>query len=143
MPPVAPDDQVRGARSGDEGWCRSATPVRSWRTPQTQIRRAVSDQRKRFLRSLTLPARRASLLDCRLEAEVLHQERPLVGGFLDDLCSWLAGAVACLRLDADQHRVRAEVIRLQRRGELETVTRHDAVVRVGGCYQCRGVRPLP
>ena len=54
----------------------------------------------------------------------------------------LAGAVAGPGLDADQHRRRAALRRLQRRGELEAVRRHHAVVVVGGRDQRRRiVRP--
>ena len=47
--------------------------------------------------------------------------------------------MARLGLDADQHRLRAALRRLQRRGVLEGVARHDAIVVIGGGDERRRV----
>ena len=72
-----------------------------------------------------------------LHVQDLDEERPAVGGLLDDLGRRLARAVAGLGLDADQDGVVARLGRLERRGELEAVRGDDAVVVVGGGDQGR------
>src|SRR5262249_62434050 len=51
--------------------------------------------------------------------QVLDEERPLIGDFLDDLRRRLAAAVAPVGLDADQHRRGAPPAILHLRGALE------------------------
>ena len=74
-----------------------------------------------------------------LDAEGAQRERQHVGALVDLLAGRLARAVAGLGLDADQHRRRAGLRRLQRRGELEAVRRHHAIVVVAGRHQRRRI----
>ena len=75
----------------------------------------------------------------RLHVQDLHQERLLVGQFLDHLRRRLARPVAGLRLDARQHRRIARLAVLQHGRELEAVARHHAVVGVGRRHQRRRI----
>ena len=60
--------------------------------------------------------------------EGLHEEGPAVGELFDDLCGWLARAVARLRLDTDKHRSTACLRGLKRRGKLKAVSRPNTIV---------------
>lgn len=64
----------------------------------------VSPTHQRGLeRRYSLPRRAngfASLRQVRLELQVFHQERPHIGGFLDQFARGLAGSVPSFRLDA-------------------------------------------
>src|SRR6266496_2531800 len=75
-----------------------------------------------------------------LHVQYVNEERPAIGLLLDDLGGGLAGAMARLGLDADQHGIRAALRRLQRRGILEGVGRHDAIVVIGGGDERRSRR---
>src|SRR2546425_493737 len=67
---------------------------------------------------LTRPRRRRTLRR-QLHVKIVNEERPAVGLLLDDFRGWLAGAVAGLRLDPNQHRLGAALRGLQRRGVLK------------------------
>src|SRR5262249_60368918 len=73
------------------------------------------------------------------ECEPLGEKRPLIGVVRDLQRHGLARAVPGARPDAEQDRVRAELRRLQRGGELEAVPRHHTIVVIGGGDEGRGV----
>ena len=64
-------------------------------------------------------------------AQILDEERPAVGLFLDDHRGRLARTMPRLGLDPDQDRGLTPLHLLQRRRELERVARHDTVVVIG------------
>src|SRR6187401_1117039 len=79
-----------------------------------------------------------------LHVEHLHEERVDVRALLDDLRRRLAGAVARLGFDPDEHGRWSGLRGLQRRGELETVRRRHAIVVIGRCDERRRIgRPRP
>lgn len=70
---------------------------------------------------------------------VVEEERPNIGGLLDDLARGLTCAMSCHRVDADEYRQLAFVGLLQTRNELVAVCRHDTVIVVGSRYHRGGV----
>src|SRR2546422_11179206 len=80
-----------------------------------------------------------TLFRSQLHVQIVNEERPAVGLLLDDFRGWLAGAVAGLRLDPDQHRLDAALRGLQRGGVLERVTGHDAIIVIGGRNEGGGI----
>ena len=67
-----------------------------------------------------------------LDSEVVHDERLYVGVLVDDFRHGLAVAVPCVDIDTDELHRRPGVRRLQRRGVLEGMGGHHAVVVVAG-----------
>src|ERR1051326_2233841 len=82
------------------------------------------------------PSERKSL---HLHPQILHEERVLIGDLFDLLRRRLAAAVARARFDANEHG-RGRCLRfLNRRGALEAVAGHDAVIRVRSRDQRRRI----
>lgn len=71
----------------------------------------------------------------RATLHVGERERPHVGEFGDPFVGRPI-PVRRLRLDSDQHGLVAPLRRLKRRGELERMTRDDAIVMIRGCDEC-------
>ncbi len=78
-----------------------------------------------------------------LHVHHFDERSPLVGRLLDELGGRFAGAATSFGLDPDQDRAIARLGRLQRRGELEAMGRHDAVIMVGGRDQGRQLAYSP
>src|SRR5438067_2185189 len=73
----------------------------------------------------------------------MQEERESVGGFIDQLRSWLTESVSRTDIDADENRCRAGMCILKGGGKLIAVSRNDAIVVISGRNQgCRIVRAL-
>src|SRR2546426_7586497 len=73
----------------------------------------------------------------------MQEERENVGGFIDQLRSWLTESVSRTDIDADENRCRAGMCILKGGGKLIAVSRNDAIVVISGRNQgCRIVRAL-
>ena len=83
-------------------------------------------------------AHRAGVLARHRQAQLVCGERQDVGTFRDLPVRRPIGMTS-LRLDADQRRPGTALRRLQRRGELERMARHHAIVVVGGDDERGGV----
>src|ERR1043166_2280701 len=78
--------------------------------------------------TINLGGHRLSPPSTAVHRQVFYQKRHPVRLLLDDFTGGLPGTVSRLRLDLDQHRLRARLRGLERRRELERVPRHHAIV---------------
>src|ERR1041385_1527341 len=102
------------------GWFGSGRPEKARRTLRVE-----------FPPGRKMPSHRAEMLPLRGYAKVVEKERVDVRRLFQLLGS-AAGAVAGFCIDADDDRIVAGLGGLQRRGVFERMSRHDAIVMVGG-----------